>query len=151
MSTPVSCVRGAEYNRAAAAQINQANVAIDPDAGLINRGSRANHDNLDNNPFAPRSQAITYEELPPYPAGFPQGYSQALLNKKMQKPNMPTQEDKARHNFVHTLGQPSAVHSATPEANPFSSRLFARPGTAGRPGSPQRYHMDGDSIFASRA
>lgn len=62
-----------------------ANVAIDPDAGLINRGSRANHDNAHNNPYAPRNKAEEWAALPEYPQGFPQGYSQALSDKQARK------------------------------------------------------------------
>lgn len=127
-----------------------ANLALDPDAGLINVGSRSNHDNLENQPGKPRSKAITHEALPPFPAGFPQGYSQALLDKNARKPTTPLTTDVARSNFVHNFG--STVSPVSPVNNPFSSRLFAaRPGTAGRPGSPKKYECDGDSIFPSRA
>jgi hypothetical protein len=143
--------RYTEYNAGAAfVDPHAANLALDPDAGLINVGSRSNHDNLENNPGKPRSKAITHEALPGFPNGYPQGYSQALLDKGARKPTSPITTDVARKNFIHNFGQP--VSPVSPENNPFSSRLFAaRPGTAGRPGSPKKYECDGDSIFPSRA
>ena len=213
-----------------------ANNALDPDAGLINRGSRVNHDNVHNNPYAPRNKAEEWASLPEYPQGFPQGYSQALSDKASRKVSgrppspmrrhssprprccislafgsryvarrargcllhakhflrrqeeiachvhvrsllassllvyssaithlsplpctsvlaqstSPVATDKARTNFVNTLG--GLGNSSPPQGqdgNPFSSRLF-RSGVAGRPGSPQRFYSDGDSFFSSR-